>query len=231
MRFKISTFFEYLVKLLPYLKVTFTYAGLSLIFGIVLGFVLAVFKLGKSRILRGFANIYTAIFRSVPPVVLLFLVYYGIPMVAEAITGKNMGRKEPILFVIITVTLLATASLTEIMRSAYQSVDKGQFEAGVSIGLTEIQTFFRIVFPQALLYSLPSLGNLVIYLIKEGSLGFTIGLVDIFGKANTLNQNTYSNHILEIYIALATIYWIVAIASEKLLKFAEQRVKRELGRA
>ncbi|WP_034444184.1 amino acid ABC transporter permease [Butyrivibrio sp. AE2032] len=231
MRFKLSTFFEYLVKLLPYLKVTFTYAGLSLVFGIVFGFLFAVFKLGKSRILRGIANVYTAIFRSVPPVVLLFLVYYGIPMAAEAITGKSMGRKEPILFVIITVTLLATASLTEIMRSAYKSVDKGQYEAGVSIGLTEIQTFFRIVFPQALLYALPSLGNLVIYLIKEGSLGFTIGLVDIFGKANTLNQNTYSNHILEIYIALATIYWVVAIATEKLLKYAEQKVKRELGRA
>ena len=123
MRFKLSTFFEYLVKLLPYLKVTFTYAGLSLVFGIVFGFLFAVFKLGKSRILRGIANVYTAIFRSVPPVVLLFLVYYGIPMVAEAITGKSMGRKEPILFVIITVTLLATASLTEIMRSAYKSVE------------------------------------------------------------------------------------------------------------
>ncbi len=93
MRFKLSTFFEYLVKLLPYLKVTFSYAGLSLVFGIVFGFLFAVFKLGKSRILRGIANVYTAIFRSVPPVVLLFLVYYGIPMAAEAITGKSMGRK------------------------------------------------------------------------------------------------------------------------------------------
>lgn len=230
MRFEIKTFIEYLIKLFPYLKVTFKYAGSSLIFGIVFGFLIAVFKLGKSRILKWFANIYTAVFRSVPPVVLLFLVYYGIPMVAEAITGKSMERKNPIFFVIITVTLLATASLSEIMRSAYTSVDKGQYEAGVSTGLSEIQTFIRIVFPQAFLYALPSLGNLVIYLIKEGSLGFTIGLVDIFGKANTLNQNTYSNHILEIYISLAMLYWIVASVLEKSLKFAEKKAKQGLGR-
>ena len=82
----------------------------------------------------------------------------------------------------------------------------------------------RIVFPQTLYHAIPSMGNLITYLIKEGSLGFTIGLVDIFGKANTLNQNTYSNYILEIYIALALIYWIVAIIIEKLLKYAERKV-------
>ena len=110
------------------------------------------------------------------------------------------------------------------MRGAYKSVDKGQYEAAVSIGLTPVQAFTRIVFPQALFHAIPSFGNLVTYLIKEGSLGFTIGLIDIFGKANTLNQNTYSNYILEIYISLALIYWIVALIIEQLLKLLENRV-------
>jgi L-cystine transport system permease protein len=72
--------------------------------------------------------------------------------------------------------------------------------------------------------ALPNIGNIVIYLIKEGSLGFTIGLVDVFGKANSLNQNSYNNYILEIYTALALIYWFASILLEKGMKLIERRV-------
>lgn len=224
MHFRLEYFVKYFLKLLPYLKVTFSYVGVSLLFGFLFGFLLAAFKVGKSRTLRALGNIYTAIFRSIPPVVLLFLVYYGLPVASEALFGVSFRKKEVLFFVIVTVTLLATASLSETMRSAYKSVDKGQYEAAVSTGLSGFQAFTRIVFPQALYHAIPSFGNLITYLIKEGSLGFTIGLVDIFGKANTLNQNTYSNYILEIYISLALIYWLVAVAVEQLLKLAERAV-------
>lgn len=224
MHFRISYFFHYFFKLIPYLRVTFAYAGASLLAGIVFGFVLTAFKVGKSKILRAIGNVYTAIFRSIPPVVLLFLVYYGLPTLYEAIFGTSIRKKSVLFFVIIAVTLFATASISETMRSAYTSVDKGQYEAAVSIGLSKFKAYTRIVFPQAVYYAIPSLGNLITYLIKEGSLGFTIGLVDVFGKANTLNQNTYSNYILEIYISLALLYWLVAIVIERLLKLAQKAV-------
>lgn len=224
MHFRIKYFIEYFIKLLPYLRVTFAYVLWGLLIGGLTGFVFAAFKVSKSRILRAIGNVYTAIFRSIPPVVLLFLVYYGIPMLSESIFGISLRKRNVLFFVVITVSFLATASISEIMRSAYKSVDAGQYEAAVSIGLSPWQALKRIVFPQTIYHALPSFGNLVIYLIKEGSLGFTIGLVDIFGKANTLNQNSYSNYILEIYLSLALIYWLVAIAVERILKLIENRV-------
>ena len=224
MHFRLEYFFKYFIKLFPYLRITFSYVLVSLLVGIVSGFFLAWFKVGKSRVLRAVGNVYTALFRSIPPVVLLFLVYYGLPVVSEGLFGVSLRDKTVLFFVIVTVSLLASASVSETMRSAYKSVDKGQYEAAVSIGLSPLSAFTRVVFPQALFHAIPSFGNLVTYLIKEGSLGFTIGLVDIFGKANTLNQNTYSNYILEIYISLALIYWLVAVGIEQLLKLLENRV-------
>ena len=224
MHFRLEYFFKYFIKLFPYLKVTFSYVLASLAIGIVAGFFLAWFKVGKNKVLKVFGNVYTALFRSIPSVVLLFLVYYGLPAVSEGLFGVSLRDKTVLFFVIVTVSLLSSASISETMRSAYKSVDKGQFEAAISVGLSPFKAFTRIVFPQALYHAIPSFGNLVTFLIKEGSLGFTIGLVDIFGKANTMNQNTYSNYILEIYISLALIYWLVAIAIEQLLKLLENRI-------
>ena len=203
---------------------TFEYAGLSFLLGIIFGSVLAACKLQKYRIIRYFGVIYTAIFRSVPPVVLLFLVYYGLPQLMLSAFGIDIQNRDKILYVIITISILSMVSLSEVIRSAYTSIDKGQYEAAISTGLLPLQAMVRIVIPQMVYVALPNIGNIVIYLIKEGSLGFTIGLVDVFGKANSLNQNSYSNYILEIYTALALIYWLSSILLEKGMKLIERRV-------
>ncbi len=224
MRFQIQYLFKYFFKILPYLKVTIEYAGLSLLFGLIFGSILAAFKLQKNKVLKYFGVLYTAIFRSVPPVVLLFLVYYGLPQLLLNLFGIDIQNEEKILYVIITISILSMVSLSEVIRSAYISIDKGQYEAAISTGLLPVQAMIRIVIPQMIYVALPSIGNIVIYLIKEGSLGFTIGLVDVFGKANSLNQNSYSNYILEIYVALALIYWFSSIILERALKLIEKRV-------
>lgn len=224
MRFQIQYLFKYFLKILPYLKVTIEYAGLSLLFGLIFGSILAAFKLQKNKVLKYFGVVYTAIFRSVPPVVLLFLVYYGLPQLLLNLFGIDIQNEEKILYVIITISILSMVSLSEVIRSAYISIDKGQYEAAISTGLLPVQAMIRIVIPQMIYVALPSIGNIVIYLIKEGSLGFTIGLVDVFGKANSLNQNSYSNYILEIYVALALIYWFSSIILERALKLIEKRV-------
>lgn len=224
MRFQIQYLFKYFFKILPYLKVTIEYASLSLLFGLIFGSILAAFKLQKNKVLKYFGVVYTAIFRSVPPVVLLFLVYYGLPQLLLNLFGIDIQNEEKILYVIITISILSMVSLSEVIRSAYISIDKGQYEAAISTGLLPVQAMIRIVIPQMIYVALPSIGNIVIYLIKEGSLGFTIGLVDVFGKANSLNQNSYSNYILEIYVALALIYWFSSIILERALKLIEKRV-------
>lgn len=224
MRFEIAYLWKYFWKILPYLRVTIEYAGLSFLFGIIFGSVLAAFKLQKNRIVRYIGVVYTAIFRSIPPVVLLFLVYYGLPQLLLSAFGIDIQNEDKILYVIITISILSMVSLSEVIRSAYTSIDKGQYEAAISSGLLPVQAMIRIVIPQMIYVALPNIGNIVIYLIKEGSLGFTIGLVDVFGKANSLNQNSYSNYILEIYAALALIYWLSSILLEKGMKLIERRV-------
>lgn len=224
MRFQLAYLWKYFWKILPYLRVTVEYAGLSLLFGLIFGSVLAACKLQKVKIIKYLGVIYTAIFRSVPPVVLLFLVYYGLPQLFLNVFGVDIQNEDKILYVIITISILSMVSLSEVIRSAYTSIDKGQYEAAISTGLLPIQAMIRIVIPQMIYVALPNIGNIVIYLIKEGSLGFTIGLVDVFGKANSLNQNSYNNYILEIYVALALIYWFSSIILEKGMKLIEKRV-------
>lgn len=221
--FRFDMAVQYLFKILPFLKVTLTYVAASLLIGIIFGFFLAVAKLGKNRFFKFLAYAYTVILRSIPSVVLIFLVYYGVPAIVKTLYNADISKADRLIFIIITLGLYSIASISEIMRSSYQSVSRGQSEAAVSNGMTEFQAFYRIVLPQAFIVSLPNMGNTVISLLKEGSLGFTIGLVDIMGRAVLLNAETYSNNILEIYLGLAAVYWGISILLEKAFSFLEHR--------
>lgn len=209
-------------QLLPYLKITFAVAGLAVIFGTLLGLILAFMKLGKSRILQAFAHGYTTVMRCTPSIVLLFLVYYGVPYLADAMFHINLQDIYTGVFVVITFSLQFAAMMSEVIRSAILSVDKGQYEAAVSVGLTPWQAYRRIVFPQAFVVALPNFGNGLIAILQEGALAYTIGFIDIVGKANLIIASNFNSHALEIYIALAVIYWVIAIAIEKLFDALEK---------
>ena len=212
--FDAAYIWESIPVLLPFLKMTFLVAGLSVLFGTLLGFVLAAAKLSKNKIARKVANGYTTILRCTPSIVLLFLVYYGIPAIG-ANFGLDLNNVHTVVFVVITFTLQFAAAMSEVMRSAYQSIDKGQFEAAVSVGLSPIQAFRRIVLPQAFVVALPNFGNSLLAVLQEGSLAYTIGLIDVVGKANLIIASNYNAHTLEIFLALAIIYWVLSIAIEQ----------------
>lgn len=222
--FKFGMFVQYVWKLAPYLRVTFTYMLGALVIGMVFGFLFAVMKLGKSRILRAAAVGYTAVMRSLPSIVLLFLVYYGLPRLVREVSGVNIAGASKVYFVILTLGLFNIASMSELMKSAYSAVNRGQYEAAVSNGLNGRQAFFRIVLPQAFRFSIPNLGNTVVMLLKEGALGFTIGLVDVLGQARVINSNTYQNYLLEVYLAMAVVYWVVSILIDRFFKWLERRL-------
>lgn len=221
MHFQLKYFWQYTLKLLPYIRVTIEYVIVALLLGFLIGFVLTIFKVGKNPVLKTIGNIYTAIFRSIPPVVLLFLVYYGLPIFV------HVDSQNRLFYVCVTLTLLSSAMISEIMRSAYNSVPKGQYEAAVTVGLTPFQAIRRIVLPQALNYALPNLSTIIIGLLKDGSLAFTIGLIDVFGKANTLNNVTFSKYVLEIYLSLTLIYWIAAFIIEQIAAAVEAKVSNK----
>jgi L-cystine transport system permease protein len=212
--FDASFIWESIPMLLPFLKMTFVVAGLSVLFGTLLGFILTAAKIGKSPFARKIANGYTTILRCTPSIVLLFLVYYGIPALGSNF-GLDLNDVHTAVFVVITFTLQFAAAMSEVMRSAFQSIDKGQFEAAVSVGLSNSQAYRRIVFPQAFVVALPNFGNSLLAVLQEGSLAYTIGLIDVVGKANLIIAGNYNAHALEIFLALALIYWVLSIAIEQ----------------
>lgn len=212
--FDTSYIWEAFPVLLPFLKVTFMVAGSSVLFGTIFGLLLAAAKIGGHKFVRKLANGYTTILRCTPSIVLLFLVYYGVPAIGNNF-GIDLNNIDKAIFVVVAFTLQFAAIMSEVIRSAYQSINKGQFEAGVSVGLSPFQTYRRIIFPQALVVALPNFGNGLIALLQEGALAYTIGLIDVVGKAELIIASNYNTHALEIFLALAVIYWILSILIEQ----------------
>ena len=220
--FDVSYIGSALPTLLPYLWITLYIAAFSVIIGSFIGLLLAAAKLSKNKGLRLLANGYTTIMRCTPSIVLLFLVYYGIPAFSENLLGIDLQSVSTGVFVVITFSLQFAAMMSEVIRSAYEAIDKGQYEAAVSVGLTPFQAYRRIIFPQAFVVALPNFGNGLISVLQEGALAYTIGFIDIVGKANLIIANNYGTHTLEIYMALAVIYWILSITIEKIFGLLEK---------
>ena len=147
--------------------------------------------------------------------VLLFIVFYGLPKLIESMTDYDINDMNRALFAIITFTLLFGAYISEVFRAAYHAVPKGQYEAGVSIGMTPFQTFYQVMLPQAALIALPNFGNSTINLLKEGALAYTIGLIDLIGKGNLIIAQNFGAYSIEIYLACMIIYWIMTLIIEK----------------
>lgn len=223
--FDASYIWNSIPTLLPFLKVTFLVAGSSIVLGIIFGLLLAAAKLSSKKVLRTFAHLYTTIMRCTPSIVLLFLVYYGVPALAGNV-GVNLHTLDTAIFVVVTFTLQFAAIMSEVIRSSYLAVSNGQFEAAVSVGLTPYQAYRRIIFPQALVIALPNFGNGMIALLQEGALAYTIGLIDIVGKANLIIASNINAHALEIFIALAIIYWVLSILIEKIFAMLEKYLSK-----
>ncbi|MBT2760297.1 amino acid ABC transporter permease [Paenibacillus sp. ISL-20] len=220
--FDVDFIFRYWPQILPYLIVTFFVVAASVLLGLLLGFLLAAAKLGRNSLGKLLANGYTTILRCTPSVVLLFVVYYGLPALLLELFAVDINDIYKGIFVIVTLSLLFAATMSEVMRSAYQSIDKGQYEAAVCVGLTPAQAFRRIVLPQCFYVALPNFGNAIIALTKEGALAFTIGFIDITGKANLIVSLNMGAHSREIYLGLAIMYWMISFGLEKLLKKMEK---------
>jgi len=224
--FNPSFIVKVLIDVLPFLPVTICMVLGSVFFGSLLGFILAKAKVRRHRIPKFLADFYIAALRCTPPIVLLFLVFYGLPMLAQSIFGIDINSSSKSIFVLVAFTLLFAATMAEVMRTAYESVDKGQREAAVSIGMSEIQAFSRITLPQAVVVALPNFGNALINLLKDGSLAYTIGLIDIMGKGTLIINKNYGSYAIETYIALAILYWGITILIENSFRLLEKNLSK-----
>ncbi|WP_444225216.1 amino acid ABC transporter permease [Dialister succinatiphilus] len=218
--------FTSIPALLPYLAVTLVVGVTSILTGSILGMLLAWAKLSGHKVIRALADCYTYIIRCTPSIVLLFIVFYGLPKFMEAEFGIDMDNLSRAIFVIITFTLLFGAYVSEVFRSAYETVDRGQYEAAVTIGLSPKQAFFRVMLPQAAMIALPNFGNSVINLMKESALAYTIGLIDLLGRTNLIISKNYGAYGVELYVACLLIYWALSFLIEQ----AFLRMESYLGR-
>lgn len=207
--------FTSIPALLPYLTVTLVVGVTSILTGSILGMLLAWAKLSGHKVIRALADGYTYIIRCTPSIVLLFIVFYGLPKFMESEFGIDMDDLSRAVFVIITFTLLFGAYVSEVFRSAYETVDKGQYEAAVTIGLSPKQAFFRVMLPQAAVIALPNFGNSVINLMKESALAYTIGLIDLLGRTNLIIAKNYGAYGIELYVACLLIYWGLSLVIEQ----------------
>lgn len=198
------------------LNVTLIISLLSISFSLIIGFLIALLGLSKNKCLKAFNRIYIEVFRSIPLLVLLLWVYYGLPI----IIGISFG---PFIAGIISLAFSDSAFEAEVFRAGVQSVHKGQQDAGQSIGLNKYQTMRLIIFPQALRIILPAIGNQFVYVVKMSSLVSIIGLADLTRKANELVVSVYRP--LEIYTFLVVEYLILILIISYFVRKLENKLK------
>lgn len=221
--FDISYVLEYFIKLLPTLKITLLIVAGSIVIGLGVGFIVALPQLYNIPVLKRLSQIYLSFFRGTPILIQLFLFYYGLPEILKAVS-LDVSKVPALYFVILTYALHSGAYLAEMIRAAVGAVDRGQVEAAYAVGMTGFQAFTRIVLPQAMSISVPVFANLVIANLKDTSLAFSLGIMELTGKSQTLA--VMSRHFVETYISLAIIYFIISFGLEKLFLLLERRLQR-----
>jgi len=214
---------KFIPDLLKFFPITLGILAGALLVGGVIASLVAFFRIFKIPVLDRISIVYTSFMRGTPTIIQLFLVYYGLPVLLQAIHIDTSNVSE-IAFVILAYGLGIGAFLSEIIRGAINSVDKGQREAAYAVGMTTGQVFARVILPQALIVAVPNFTNLLISYLKETSLAFTLGVVDMVGRAFALGNLNY--HYLEIYIGLTVIYYIVCIILQRAFSVIEMHTKK-----
>jgi L-cystine transport system permease protein len=219
--FKLEAILSYVPKIMKALPVTLEILFLSLFIGLVLGALVAVANLSPNKFLRKISEGYISFMRGIPTLVLIFLLYLGLPQITSSI-GIDMSNISKTAYIVACLSLNTSANMSEMMRAAYLAVNKGQLEAAYSVGMKSITAFRRIVLPQAVGIAIPTLGNNVIILLKDTSLAFTIGVIDLLGKGRAISAASYGSNRLEVYIATGIIFWILCMVLEYSSKIAEK---------
>ena len=201
------------------LGVTLQVTFFSVLMGIAIGFLIAIIrsthdKTGKLKILNFFCQVYLTVIRGTPVVVQLLIIYF-------VIFGSVDINK--VLVAVLAFGINSAAYVAEIFRSGIMSIDKGQFEAGRSLGFNYVQTMIHIIMPQAFKNVLPALGNEFIVLLKETSVSGYIALQDLTKGGDIIRSRTYDAFMP--LITVAAIYLIMVMIFSKLVEALERRLR------
>jgi arginine/lysine/histidine/glutamine transport system substrate-binding/permease protein len=207
-------------KLLLGAVITVTLTAFSVFFGLIGGTLVALALISRYRILRWIFRVYVDFFRGTPMLVQLFIIYFGLPSLFQHLGLDWSLERFPA--AIVALSLNVAAYLAEIIRGGIQSIDRGQWEACQSLGMSAGQTMLNVIFPQAFRRILPPLGNEFITLIKDTSLAAVIGFAELFRQGQLIVATTYK--AFEVYIAVALVYLVLTTLSSILFKWLEARM-------
>lgn len=216
---ELMPFLEHMIKSVPWLIKGVQYTFIITILGVAIGFVIGAFaglgRLSKNKLTYGISTIYVEIIRGTPILVQILFIYFGL----SDLFGLNIDK---ITASVIAIAINAGAYIAEIVRGGVQSIDKGQFEAGDSIGLTKNQTMWNIIWPQAFRRMIPPLGNQFIISLKDTSLFSAIAVGELVyqGKAYTAASFSY----FEPYLMVGLFYLAITIPSSIILRRLEKRL-------
>ena len=215
---------EYMWDLLPvllsYLPLTLQMAGIAMVLALIIACLLAVVRVLRLPLLNGAALLFISFFRGTPLLVQLFLFYYGLPQLINALVSIN-----GVTAAVLGLTLHFSAYMAESIRAAIIGIDRSQTEAALSIGMTQSQLMRRIILPQATRVATPTLMNYFIDMIKATSLAFTLGVTEMMGA--TQKEASGSFLYLEAFLLVAIIYWVVVEA----LSWGQRRLETYLNKA
>ncbi|MBF7700897.1 MULTISPECIES: amino acid ABC transporter permease [Acinetobacter] len=189
---------------------------ISIILAMLVGLLCAVVVTYKIRVLGTIAKIYIQLSRNTPLLIQLFFLYYGLPKVGIKLEGFTCG--------VIGLTFLGGSYMAEAFRAGLQAVSKGQIDAAKSIGLTPIQVFMHVTFPQAFAISVPSIGANCLFLIKESSIVSAIAVVELLFVTKDLIGMDYKT--TEALFLLVSSYLIILLPVSLITSFLEYRSRK-----
>ena len=214
MNFNIDLIVQSLPILLIGTLVTIKITAISVALGVVIGLVAGIARISDCKILRYIAMIYIDCLRGTPLLVQIFLIYFALPLM--------IGSKiDPFVAAITACSINSGAYVAEIFRSGIQSIDKGQMEAGRSLGMTWVETMRFIILPQAIKRVIPQIGNEFIALLKDSSLVSVIGFEELTRSGQLIIARTYAS--VTIWTCVALIYLVMTISISRLVAYLERR--------
>ncbi|MCF8108373.1 MAG: ABC transporter permease subunit [Desulfohalobiaceae bacterium] len=213
--FKYSVMWESVPMLLTGVKLTILITVFGLLIGFALGALSGLMKISRNIFLRKIAGIYIESIRGTPIMVQVMFIYFGLPLALGM-------RIPPMMAGIAAIAVNSGAYIAEIVRGAFQSIERGQTEAGRSIGLTHFQTMYYVIWPQAFRRMIPPLGNQFIISLKDTSLLVVVGVGELTRTGQEIIASNF--RAFEVWLTVAIMYLIMTLSLSRILNMIEKKM-------
>lgn len=221
MQFKFEVFMEMLQEMLSFLPVTIYYTIIIFVSSLLCGVILAFLRRSNNKIIKAVVGVWMSFWRGTPQLAqLFFFVYAFFPSVPGLKTLPTAIAAS------LCMIFGSSAYMSETIRSAIDSIDKGQVEACYSIGMSGVQAMVRVVLPQAIRVAIPPLSNSFLDVLKGTSLLSTVGIMEMMQRARMISAVSF--RYLESYSAMLVMFWTLNVIFTQFQKVLEKRMSKSI---